>query len=219
MVVAIVAVLIAFVLVGRPLVSSALDRREKLVSTNTKVGVSATATVLRRGDRVCAAGIYLPKDATRLRVFPGTDAPGTPRLQVALRLAKDGPLALRRTVRVTTPGQPLDVDLGTLRADAADVCFRNVGKIPVSIANREDTGDTFQGRPGIPRVDALAAGDPRTLALLPDAIERAGLFKGGLVAPGVIVVLLLLAVGVFGLAVAAAVRDLGHDDADSEEQS
>jgi len=211
-IVAAVGIVIALAVIGRPLISGALDRRPEVVGSNTKVGVSNTATILAEDQRVCSPGVYVPDDATKLQIYPGAADPGTRRIRVTVRDGDRGRVLVRRTIVVPRPDVPTAVDLGSAATTEGRVCFTNVGRRDVSLANREDTGETYQGKAGIPRVDVLTADSPRTIALVPDAIDRAGLFKGDLVGPWLIVLLGVLAGATLIWAVVSVLRDTADDD-------
>jgi hypothetical protein len=196
--------IVAILLVVRPSIDAADDRRDELLSTNARLAVSQTGTTLKRGDRTCVDEILLPKGSRVLRVYPGYEAGRrSPRLRFDVRVRGGADLGTAEADRVVA-GAPLDVRVAGLRpTSAARVCVRNVGRTAVSLADaREPAGD----QPPV-RVDVLSGRQRTELAMVPEALDRAGLFKSGLVGSFSLVLLGVLALLAVGGAVVLILRD------------
>ncbi|MCK9247484.1 MAG: hypothetical protein M0P31_00675 [Solirubrobacteraceae bacterium] len=199
------AVAAIVVLLAIPFVGAATGRVEGLLSSNTQVRVSSSATVLEPGDRACVRGVYVPDGARVVRVYPGYVAERSPTLRFTVR-GDGGRVVAGRATRFAT-GEPLLVDLGPLPTSAsATVCVHNRGPSGVSLAEARGHFGAAEARPPI-RVGILSGDHPRAVALVDDALERAGLFKSGIVTPALIVLLgLAVLVGVVG-ALVLVLRD------------
>jgi len=180
----VVGLLLVAVLVARPLVGAALDDREELLSTNTAVAVSTSARVVRAGDRTCQRGLYVPDGVRRVRVFPGYVGRRSPSIGVTLEVG-DRIVARTRVARFVSD-RPLTVAIGAVATgDDGVLCLRNAGPVDLSLA---EARQQFGGEARAPvRVDLLGPGERSTLAMVPDALERAGRFKAGIVGWGTIV--------------------------------
>ncbi|MGE4426733.1 MAG: hypothetical protein AB7G37_09810, partial [Solirubrobacteraceae bacterium] len=203
-----VALLALLLILVVPFVGAATDRVEGLLSSNTQVRVSSSATVLQRGERACVRGLYLPEGGRVVRVYPGFVSRRSPTLEFAVRGDRGEPTVRGRAEDFPTE-QPLLVDLGPLPVSAAGtVCVRNRGPEGVSLADARGHFGEAAARPPI-RIGILSGTRPRAVALIDDALERARLFKSGVVSPALIVILGLLVLVAVGVTLRLVLRDDG----------
>jgi hypothetical protein len=216
-----VAVLVV-VLGAVPLVSSLLERRDQVLTTNTRSRLSATTTAVRPGDRECANVrddelLTLPKGATGVRLYVGYDGRTAPRLRVSLSgdgttIAGTSPRSYRADGFVVVPlERELDRDLQR-------ICVRNEGPVQVELARAVDASGNdrpiLNGRVGderepdtaprsTVRFDLIGRQDALAVSLLGGGLDHATAFKpdgvGPVVIGGGLVLVLLLGLSGLGL--------------------
>ena len=220
-----VAVLLGFAWLAK---TAAGDERELAYSLG--VAPSTIAAQIEPGSRTCQEPIDLPVEASSI-VFPvATDGrPGQP-LDVTVRRASGRVLGRARVPGGYVDGTPQVAELN--RAVGPEgvvaVCIGNRGDQPVFIYGSENVTSSRTITGGVPNgIDLdlrFLRKDPRSFAdLLPDAFERAALFRPGWVGAWVYWLLLgglaLAAPALLAFALVRAVREDDQGETDSTQSS
>jgi hypothetical protein len=183
------------------LAAALLDDRE----TAFTVGLPPVriAAELQPGERACRAGIDVPTEFSRVRLYTASFRRTGPRLSVAAGHS-------RGTVRAGYPdNSAVEATLDPVaEGERIEVCVTNEGHRRVALlGSPPDTPPPDLADPELkPQLGvAFLRSEPRSAAaLVPDAFERASLFRPAWVGPWTFwVLLLLVAAGVPALLVAA----------------
>jgi len=199
------AVLVGILAVGIPLGLGLSQAKERYASSNGADWPSASAATLRAGRTTCQTEAYVPSDAATVQLFAGTNGASGPPL--SLRIAQSGRPLQKAGTRGGYGTEPVEMALrGPAPADRpARVCITNEGRVPVQFARADALGFGPLQVAGATdpriRLDFLRPGRETGWEIAPKVVERAALFKGGLVTPatlwlGLAAVLAAGAVGV-----------------------
>ncbi len=210
------AAILALLIVMGALVVVLTSTAPNVVATNSRVIVSASAVTLDQGTERCQGGEYVPEEAARLRVFPGSPL-GRPTGEPLAISVFDS--AGRAVTQASVPGgyrssRPLDVPLRARERDVVpgSLCVRNLGTHPMSFARSLNSPIDRAGpgaRPeGEIRVDYLRLGRRSWLTLSPDIARRFELFKPSFFGPWTMWATLAMVVAVGAIAVRLVLRSL-----------
>jgi hypothetical protein len=199
-------------------IAAALDERR--LAFTLGVQPALVAAMLQPGDTACQGPIAAPADAGAVRFPVGTGGAAGPPLTVSVRTVAG--VAGRATVPAGYRGRAVvNASLpGIEKGRRIALCVRNAGSRPVAL---------YGGPPQASRTSALRLGGRETntdaalvfersestsmLSLLPDAIERATLFKAGWIGEGLLWALAILLVtavpAALVLGLRAALREPG----------
>jgi hypothetical protein len=183
------------------LVAALLDDRE----TAFTVGLPPVriAAELQPGERACRAGIDVPAEFSRVRLFTASFGRPGPRLSVAAGGSRGTVAAGYRD------NSAVEASLGAVAEGARiDVCVTNEGDSRVALlGSPPDTPPPHLADPELePELGAAFLRDEpsSTAALVPQAFERASLFRPAWVGPWTFwALLVLVAAGVPALLMAA----------------
>ena len=202
--------LVCVVGIAGVIAAAALDERR--LAFTLGVQPAQVAAVVQPGDTACQSPIDVPADASTVEFPVGTVAPGPP-LVVSVRTGARE--AGRATVpagyrdRATVKASPPGIEQGR----RVMLCVRNAGRRPVSLYG----GASQATRTSRLTLDGVDTNTDLTLVFerskarsmlsaLPDAIERATLFKAGWISQGLLWVLAALLVTAVPAVVVAALR-------------
>ena len=193
------------------IVAAALDERRLAFTLGVQPAV--VAAVLQPGDTACQGPIDVPADAATVRFLVDTGGVPGPPLAVSVRTSDGvfGPATVaggyrgRSTVEASPPG----IEKGRRVA----LCVRNAGRRQVSLyggaSQASRTSElTVDGREATTDLTLVfERGEARSmLSALPDAIERATLFKAGWIGEGLLWALAVLLVTAVPAALVVALR-------------
>ncbi|HVE68580.1 MAG TPA: hypothetical protein VNB64_08370 [Solirubrobacteraceae bacterium] len=169
------AIAAALALLAGALAAVLSARDPRLAATNSRVVFSAVALRVKPGTQRCSVSSYIPKGASSVVVFAGTDGrPGPPlRVEVFWGRARVSSGAVRGGYR----SGPLRIALRPLRRDAfaAWVCMRNLGGSRVRFAGNATPQSPYasQGTGGdVIRYDFYRSGPETWWAVAPAVAER-----------------------------------------------
>ena len=186
------------------------------------LGVQPTqvATVLRPGAEACQAPIDVAESASSVLFPVGTYGLSAPELDVTVRNAANGRQLSRRRIPGgylydTTVRAPIS---GLRKERVIALCVRNLGRSRLALYGgpqqaARTSGLELDGKPtGTDMALVFRRAEPASMAsLLPEALDRASLFKAGWVTEGLLtgvgVVFLIGVPLVLALALRAALRD------------
>lgn len=179
--------LLVLVLAGLTIVAIVGASHERTLAFTLGAPSSAPAVVLRPGETVCQSPIAVPAAFDGIELQPGTfRAAGSP-LTVEVRRVRDGATIARGHL----PAGYADVRRETIRVGPVAaggqvaVCIRNAGSRRMGLYGSGDAAArtstaTLDGKPTGSDLDLVFRTNAHsTLALVPDVLRRAALFRGG----------------------------------------
>lgn len=205
------------VLAAGLLVAVLTDSRPRLAATNSKVIVSGVELVVLPGHERCQGGVFVPKDAARLRLYVGASGRPTGQpLLLAIRARGGEPVSSLAVPADYRPG-PLDVAMRPppRPVEQGTFCVSNVGDAPMAFAGNltPDSPDAGVG-PNDPgsgpgdevRVDFFRPGRESWLELAPAVARRFSLFKPSFAGPWTMWAALAVVLVLWGAVVALVSR-------------